>query len=402
MPTFRYRAQGEQGQPVEGNLAARDADDARQQLLDQGWEPLQIETLDADSEAAPERLTRREAEDVMAQLAELSSARLPLASGLRAAASESTNRRIAGALRCIARDVDQGKSIEDVLRDRRRMLPDYVSGLVQAATRTGRLGVALDELVEHQRLVRDVTWSVIGALAYPLVVLTLTLSLVSLMPLFIVPQFKRMFEEFELELPFATQWLIQISDMTIWCVRGGGAWIVLIGLAVVVVLYVGIPGVVRAAHGRRILATVPLFGVLWIWSSAARFARLLAVLVDNGITLPDALRLTGNGVGDANIREVCEYLREGVQQGHALSELMIDTPRLPASLVPLVRWGEKTGDLAEALRSGSEMLMERIRMRAVLLRSVSPPVVFVLVFLAVGFMVISLFMPLIALIQGLT
>jgi type IV pilus assembly protein PilC len=101
------------------------------------------------------------------------------------------------------------------------------------------------------------------------------------------------------------------------------------------------------------------------------------------------------------LREVCQVLGEGVERGRPLSDLVAGTPQLPASLVPLLRWGEKTGELADALRTANEMLLGRVRTRAMLLRSISPPVVFILVFLVVGFMLVSLFLPLFSLIQGL-
>jgi type IV pilus assembly protein PilC len=71
-------------------------------------------------------------------------------------------------------------------------------------------------------------------------------------------------------------------------------------------------------------------------------------------------------------------------------------------MVPLIRWGETTGELPEALRISCEMFLQRVRTRSLLLRSVSPPLVFILVGLAIGFMVIALFMPLVSLIQGLS
>ena len=80
----------------------------------------------------------------------------------------------------------------------------------------------------------------------------------------------------------------------------------------------------------------------------------------------------------------------------------METNRLPASMRPFVAWGERTGNLPEALRAVTEMLLSRIQMRTVLLRSIAPPVVFILVGMVVGFMIVSLFMPLVALIQGLS
>jgi type II secretory pathway component PulF len=234
-----------------------------------------------------------------------------------------------------------------------------------------------------------------------LIVLALTFALLSFLPLFVVPEFKKMFEEFELELPPATELLIEASDILQLLASQTGLWI-LFGIVILVVVLLALPGISGIVRGRRILATVPIIGPLWHWSGAAEFSQMLAILLDEGIGLPEALRLTADGLNDPDLSDLCNELSRGVHEGRTFSELLASTSRLPPSIIPLVRWGEKTGELPEALRSASNMMLGRIRLRAMLLRSISPPVVFLLVFLSIGSMIVSLFMPLVSLIQGLS
>ena len=160
--------------------------------------------------------------------------------------------------------------------------------------------------------------------------------------------------------------------------------------------------VFEVARWRRVLATVPLIGALWHWSGVAELARLLAILLEQDVPLPEALQLASTGVRDANLRELSGQLAQSVQQGRSLTELLATTHRLPASLGPLLGWGERSGQLAEALRVAGDMFEGRVRLRAELLRSILPFVVFVGIAMVALFSLVALYAPMLSLLQGLS
>ncbi|MCA9146100.1 MAG: type II secretion system F family protein [Planctomycetales bacterium] len=402
MMQFRYIAEDAQGVRHEGELSANSDDTARQQLVERGLRVVELQPL-GDAHGKPvSKLSPKESEEVVIAIAELSSSELPLVEGLRAAADESVSSRVARALRQIAADVEQGYALDSVMGERSKFLPAHVRGLVAAASRTHRMGVALDDLVEHHRATREVWGKVIGAIAYPLIVLAMTLFILAFLPIFIVPQFKQMFLEFELELPAITKAVIGLSDAILWFGDGPGLWIAgTIGVVFLVLIVLASFGV-GTPMTHRFTTTMPLIGPIWQWSGTAAFTRLLATMLECGIPLPDALLLTRDGVPDPEVREVASLFARGVENGRSLSDAMTESNRLPASITPFVRWGERTGKLPEALRAVTDMLLLRVQMRTMLLRSIAPPVVFILVGVLVGFIIISLFMPLVSLIQGLS
>ncbi|MDA1055301.1 MAG: type II secretion system F family protein [Planctomycetota bacterium] len=212
----------------------------------------------------------------MIAIAELSNAELPLVEGLRAAADETASPRVAKALRQIAADVEQGYALDSVMSQRGKFLPPHVCGLVAAASQTQRLGVALDDLVEHHRAMREVWRRVLGAVAYPMIVLGMTLFVLAFLPIFVVPQFKQMFEEFGLELPAITRAVIGFSDAILWFGDGPGLWIVATLATVLVVLIALASFGVGTPATHRFTTTMPLVGPIWQWSGTAAFSRLLA------------------------------------------------------------------------------------------------------------------------------
>ncbi|MBC8353045.1 MAG: type II secretion system F family protein [Planctomycetes bacterium] len=402
MKQFRYIAEDAAGTRHKGEVSAANDDAARQQLRERGLNLVELTAVSDDREAPAPKLSQRESEDVLVAIAELSNSELPLAEGLRAAGDDTPSRRVAKALRQIAGDVEQGYALDSVMSERGKFLAPHVRGLVAAASRTQRLGVALDDLVEHHRATREVWGKVLGAIAYPMLVLGMTLFVLAFLPIFIVPQFKQMFVEFELELPAITKAVIGVSDAILWLTEGPGLWIVAVFCTVLVTFAVLACFGIGTPMTHRFTTTMPLVGPIWQWSGTAAFTRLLATMLEYDVPLPDALLLARDGVRDPDVREVAGSFASGVESGKTLSDLLTESNRLPASITPFIRWGERTGKLPDALRAVTDMLLLRVQMRTVLLRSIAPPVVFILVGILVGFMVISLFMPLVSLITGLT
>ncbi|MCA9121832.1 MAG: type II secretion system F family protein [Planctomycetaceae bacterium] len=401
MMRFHYVAEDAQGRRREGELAASDEDVCRRQLREQGLRVLELNAMHSDRDSSAAKLSHSDSEHVVIAMAELSNSELPLVEGLRAAADEAVNSRVAGALRQIAGDVEQGYALDSIISERGQFLPPHVRGLVAAASRTQRMGVALDDLVEHHRATREVWRKVVGSITYPLLVLGMTMFVLSFLPVYIVPQFAQMFEEFELELPMATQAVVSISETILWFGGPGLLVVLILAFVLVLLLILGSFGIGTPVT-HRLTTTMPLIGPIWQWSGTAAFSRLLATMLEYDIPLPDALLLARDGVRDPEINDAATSFARGVENGRTLSDLLAESKRLPASITPFVRWGERTGKLPEALRAVADMLLLRVQMRTLLLRSIAPPVVFILVGIMVGFTIVALFMPLISLIQGLS
>jgi type II secretory pathway component PulF len=339
-------------------------------------------------------LTLPEAEAVAATLADVSAAGRPLADGLRAAASETAQRKVAAELQWLAAQVESGRSIEQALASQPSRFPGYVAGLVQAALRTGRLGEVLIDVVDHQRTTRDMWRTVRASLAYSWLLLVLTCGLGLWVEWGLIGPVAKMYREFGLELPAITMVLIWSHD------HGVGALLTGTGLVAGALLVFRL--VARAALWRRLLGTVPLIGVLWHWSGVAELTKLLSILTERGIPLPEALRLAAAGVHDADMRDVSRRFAVGVEQGRVLSELIASSGRLPLSLGPLVRWGEQSGQLDEAFRVACEAFEGRLQMRAALVCSILPPLIFVVVGASASLVIIGLYLPMVSMIQGLS
>lgn len=405
MPLFHYQAVDLAGHSVRGELAATDMSAARQRLLDSGLKAVQVSPCgeqQINSAVRMERLRDAEAEEVLGHVAQVSMSQAPLSDGLRAAAAEAGNRRVSSALQFLAAEIDLGRAPADVLSDPSLRIPAHVRGLVTAAMRTGRLGPALDELIEHHRAMRYMFWNILGSLAYPLFVFVLSVVLLIFFLAWVVPQFDAMFQEMQLMLPAVTESVVFAGRTAAWLFLGSAKWIILASiLGLVLLVYLAATGR-GGASLQRMLEMTPLIGPLWAWSGASGFMYLLATLLEQRIALPEALRLTADGMFKADLRRAGAWLAAEMEKGQSLSELIEQSSCLPATTVPILRWGEQTGVLAEAARTLADLFAERVNSRTMWLRSAAPPVVYLFVVIIVGAAITSIFLPLVMLIRGLS
>jgi type II secretory pathway component PulF len=319
---------------------------------------------------------------------------MPLAIGLRTAAEETDCRRVARALNWIADQLDQGRSLEDTLLHSGKLLPRHISGLVLAAARTGTLGDALFDLVEQEQSYRDLRRRVREGFAYPLFVMLLALAVLVLLFCFVTGPIGVMFDEFELRLPHATQMMFWWRDTGVWVL--GGAMLTVLGLAILYRLLAG------EARWQYLLVTMPLFGRIWHATAIAEWSGLMSVVLKQKIPLPDALRLAAHGMRNRHFAGISLKLADGVAHGRPLSQMMFSYRSLPATLIPLVEWGERQGALAECFDVGREMFTKRATVHAALVRFLLPPLMFVWIGGAVLFVLGATFAPMIDLISKLS
>jgi len=394
MATYRYTARDAAGNEVVGKVDASTADEARLLLEKRGLDVADVSQADAHESGTKSPLSSEEAEQLAGHLAQVSAGNLPLAPGLRAAAEESENPRVASALCSIAAQIERGRTLEDILAASDGLVPRHISGLLVAAARTGKLADALSELVEHQRSARALRRDIAGGFAYPLVVACLATVVLLFIVTFAAGSYGQLFYEFQCELPLLTILFFWWRHIGLWLIAG----VIIIGLIAV--------AVVRVRQGRagwlRLVATIPLFGPLWRWSGFAEWASLLSVLTRNQIPLPEALRLSGDGLSNEHVGEVSHRLADGAENGQAVWRLLSTSREAPNSLIPLLRWGEEKGILAEAFGTGRQMLEARVRTRSLLLQSILPPILFIAIGCCVLFVVGALFVPLVTLVECLS
>lgn len=290
--------------------------------------------------------------------------------------------------------LEAGATLDAVIKAQGPRFPVHLRGLVLAGLRSGRLAEVLEEFVDLQRAQLELRQRVWLSLTYPIVLLSILTLLLAFLQFVLTPTFVRIFSDFQTRLPAMTEFFLRTAGPATWFLGGG-----LVLLAAVVLLLTAVP---KAAWVPPVLYGVPLVGPLWRFGRLVQLSRLMAVLLEQEVPLPEALRLSAAGVRDAYLAEGCRRVADGVEAGRPLAECLASQRRFPPSMIPLVDWGQRASAMADAFRASAEMFEGRVQTQGIFLETVLLPLTFLLIALFIGFFIVAMVLPLISLIQTLT
>jgi type II secretory pathway component PulF len=318
---------------------------------------------------------------------------------MRMFAEEATAPWTASAFRGIAGRLERGASWQEAI-DRTALLPRFLRGVFRIAERSGSVEQVVVDYLSGTRRMRRAHRRVMGALLYPGMLLIAAAGLTIGIFSFVIPPFKAMFNDFGIDLPGATKILIRLSDIVV------ATWIWLwAGLALASLFLAGLFLSTRlpfTAPIVRLLQAIPVIGTASQLAGASEFCTLLGMLVRNKIPFPEALRLTATGLQDVNLRAGCRRLAKQVEAGDAPAYAASILPHFSPRLVQLLRHTDHEKSFGEILKAHGELFAIQAETQAGIAVVWMQPFLLLFVGLLGGAIVISLFLPLIKLLNELS
>jgi type IV pilus assembly protein PilC len=271
------------------------------------------------------------------------------------------------------------------------------TNLVKAGETAGALDVILRRLAEFREKAQRLKKKVIGALVYPVAVLSIASGILTFIMVFIVPKFEAIFKDLGIQLPGLTEFLIGFSRfMANWW------WAMLIGI-VSFVVFVNLFRKTEKGGNivDRIMLRVPVIGGIVKKSSVARFTRTLGTLVTSGVGFLDALEITKSATPNVVVRNAISEVRESVKEGETINEPLRRSGVFDDIVVNMIKVGEETGELDKMLIKIADNYDEEVDAAVAAMMALLEPALIIFMGGAVGFIVIALFMPLIKIIEEL-
>ena len=390
MKCFEYIATDENGRTVRGTVEADDWAAACGHLSARGLRNCRQATGD------PSRpLNSADAVELAAYVSALAKAGLPLGEGLRAAAKDGASGPLSNTLLALGERIDAGESLESAIDSIGPLLPAHLRAMMISGARSGHLAESLDGLLTHERDMEDMTRWFWQATLYPVTLFAFLVGWLLFVSIWLRPQFwiLRVLDDFGTGHRGSTA-VLSIFSAIPYVVLGG-----CVAVALVVFLSYLIGGKPQLSS---LAARIPLMGKAWRYQSLADFSGLSSIFLDHQLRLDEALRLVAESARDPAIRVASSRVADQVQAGGDLSVGLARSGIFPATLVNLVRWSDERSALANALRTAREMYAERFSLQLRLARLILPPVVFVMIFACVWFVVFAAFSPLIKFITDLS
>lgn len=325
------------------------------------------------------------------QLATLVGAGIPLFESLNALIEQLEKESLKRAMTAVREQVREGTSFAKALEMHPAIFPPLYVNMVRAGEASGTLEAVLDRLTKFMEAQAKLKGKVIGALAYPMLMVIIGVTLVSVLMVAVVPNVKQIFQSVGQALPWYTELLIGTSDFisSFW-------WLILLLIAGSVYFFRRWK---KTAEGRlkwdTFLLRIPVAGKLIQMLSVARFARTLATLLSAGVALLTAMDIVRNVLGNAALEKVVADAIGSIREGQSIADPLKRSGKFPPMVTHMIAIGEKSGQLENMLENVADAYDADVETRVQMLTSLLEPLMIVTMGGAVGFIAMSILMPLI-------
>jgi type IV pilus assembly protein PilC len=390
---WAFRAVDALGAPVRGELVGPSMDAVTDQLRQRGLTPLKVEPKKKPLEIDLDRFARMKQADLMVmtrQLATMVSAGLTLLRALRVLEDQTESKKLKQALVEVRKDVESGSSLSDALDRHPKVFSVLYVSMVRAGETGGFLDTTLNRVAEHLEAEDKLRRQVKSAMVYPMVVLTFAMLVLTGLVTFIVPVFAKVFTENGSQLPGLTRFTLGISDMVRHYpyvplgVAGGGVFFFLRWKK---------SKAGRAQWDKLRLKAPMKIGDIVQKISLARWSRTLSSLVTAGVPMLEAISVTGKTSGNHVVEKAMESVRQSVSSGGTIQAALKEEPVFPPLVYHMVGVGEETGGLETTLSKVADFYEDEVEAAVKSLTSVLEPIMIIVIGGIVGFVVISMYLP---------
>ena len=382
MPLYEYQAYNNQGKASTGLVDAPSRSLAFERVRQQGLFPSSIQ-----EESATARPGRSKPENIafaLLQLATLIRAGMPLPQAIDSMVSQVPDRALQRGMARVRVRVQEGCSFANALAET-QVFGTLLPRLVQAGESVGTLDQLLEEYAGFLERGQEFRQKIVGAMVYPGVILAASLGLIVFVMTYVAPTLIKVYSSFHMDLPMSTRLLLGAGTF----MRTGGVF-VLIGAIV------GIVAIRRFASPKRRngwLLRTPVLGNVHLWTQVARWTRTMALLHKGGVPLVRALASAREVVESPILAEQLEKVEKQVERGESLGGALRRGTIMPPLVAQMTETGEKSGEL-EALLVAAATFYEKEADRTlqVFVRLLEPAMI-LLMGLVVGFVVLSVLLP---------
>jgi type II secretory pathway component PulF len=421
MPQFSYKARKRSGELVEGVLEVPDRSAALMQIQRSGLFPIAVADAKAGAAGAvkgkdkavnlasflPPSLQAQLAQKrkpklqelatFTTQLANLLNSGMPLTVALTSMTHLETRGIPAEVSRSLKQEVTEGRALSDAMTRQPEIFSDLYVNMVRAGEQSGALVGVLRRMATHFQQFAEVQAKFKSAMIYPVMVICVGILLVVFFMTVMMPKFIEIFGSFNIELPLPTRILIGISAMftSYW-------W--LMGLLVLAVFVLFKRFQSSAAGGRKLdewRMKLPVFGKVIQINLFGQFARTLGTLLQNGVPVLTALKITEQVMSNRLIREAIAKTREAVTDGKTLAQPLAQSKLFPQLMIDLVRIGEETGDVPGSLNNIADTYETELQIALRVMSDLIGPVLIIVMAIIVGFLLLSIFLPLFRMIASI-
>jgi type IV pilus assembly protein PilC len=332
------------------------------------------------------------------QFSTLQDAGLPVLRSLKILEKQMKPSVLKNALIDVVDDVESGSTLSEAFGKHPKCFDRLYVNMVKAGEAGGALEVILKRLAEFKEKAQSLKRKITGAMTYPIVVVGLAVGILSFIMIFIIPKFQKIFSDFKMKLPWATTALMAISE---WFVHN---WFLIPLIPFSIWLLFKLIGLHRIGrYGLdRVKLWIPVAGGIIEKTTVARTTRTLGTLISSGVPILEALAIVRETCTNMVFERAYQKVYDSIREGDTIAQPMKQSRLVDDMVVNMIDVGEETGDLDTMLYKIADVYDEEVDVLVEGLISLLEPLMIVVLGGIIGAIVISLFLPMIKMMEGLS
>jgi len=393
---FSYTAKDETGKAVEGSIEALNQAEAIEALFRRNLTIISLKK-------AKFGLVKREGEPFFIfkkvglkdlvfanrQLSMMIAAGLPLVEALEVSSGQTTNKYLKYVFLRLADDVRGGATFSSALSRYPNVFDEFFVNMVRTGELSGRLKEVLNYLADEVQKEYNLKKRLVGAMIYPIFILITVVIVITVLMVVVLPNLSAILEETTVDLPGPTKMVVGFSNFF------KAYWInILIGLIILIVaLFIFSKTKPGKSISHRVISKLPVFGNLFQMIHLARFTRSLSTLLVGGLPIISALETTAKVVGSDFYKKLILETARNVEGGHSIASAFLRSKGVPPALSHLMIVGERTGKLDEVLSRMADFYTDEVDRTLANIVALLEPFIIIFLGLVVGFIALSVIMP---------
>lgn len=402
MPLYTYRVKNETGKVFTGEAKVERESDLVSMLIERGFTPIEIKERNAINDITQisifqKRVKIKDIAIFCRQFAIVLEAGVPIAASLEVLKEQATNPTLKRRISDISDDIKKGISLSAAMKKHSDIFPELLINMVESGEVSGQLDRVFVRMADQFEKDWKLNQKIRSAMVYPIIVLSIAVVVVFILLTFVVPTFAVTLSDLNVEMPLYTQVLLDISGFFVsfwWLIAA-----VIIGLVIFMRYYV------RSDSGKlfvgKLAIKFPVVKDLTQSIVTARFTRTLASLISSGVLLIQAMEVVQKVLGNKVVSNKLDEVIGEIKKGRGLSQPLANIKFFPPMVLSMIRIGEESGDLDFSLSKCADFYDEEVDASVKKLTEFINPAIVIVLAVIVGFIIISILLPMFSIYQNI-
>jgi len=395
MKKYGYVARDLVGAQIKGFAQAANSNEVLNQLREQGLTPISVKDVSkkgstkAQQKGHRKRIKSADLAALCWQLATMLEGGIPITTALDIIGDDTDNAQLQEILKQISEKVKKGQPVSECVAEYPKVFNRLCCAMILAGETGGNLAKAIGKLAEYFENRDKLAKKVKGAMAYPIFVLSFIIIIVVFIMAFIVPRFRKIFDQIGGTMPAFTRGFMGFYDILHYNLH------YIIGFVIVLVVFAKLFSRTKKGHYlfSRLSLSLPMFGSILSQAFVATFCRTTSTLLSSGVSVLEAFNILTGMTDNDIIKSAIVQTRENIVGGSNISLSMSTAGFFPNMVIKMIQVGEESGSMPEVLEKTSEHYERKIDATVTMLLSLLEPIMIISVGAIVSVVVIALYLP---------